>query len=197
MPQAEREIDDYPTVNLFVRKSAFDSVGGFPLEFWPGEDTKLCLDLVKKFGKKFLYNPMPIVFHHRRNLFAPHLKQISRYGKHRGQFARIYPETSRIPSYFIPSIFVIGLVLGPIFSLLHPLFLKLYFVMLVLYFILLLLEGVRVYIKENTLKAAFYVMVGIFLTHIYYGVNFIVGLLHKPKLKLKGIDKKTGNYNEG
>ena len=103
------EINDYPTVNLFVRKSAFERVGGFLTDFWPGEDTKLCLDLVKTFGKGFPYAPDLIVFHHRRPLFTPFLKQISRYGRHRGHFSKRFPETSRLLYYYVPTIFVLGL----------------------------------------------------------------------------------------
>ncbi|HUS52346.1 MAG TPA: glycosyltransferase, partial [Candidatus Bathyarchaeia archaeon] len=42
-----REVDDYPTVNFLVKKKDFWAVGGFDSHFWPGEDTKLCLDLTK------------------------------------------------------------------------------------------------------------------------------------------------------
>src|SRR3989339_1250932 len=153
-PGKSMEIADYPTVNLFVRKKIFDRVGGFPIEFWPGEDTKLCLDLVKSQGRKFTYDPSPIVYHHRRNLFIPHLKQISRYGRHRGQFARIFPETSRLPSYFAPSAFVTGLVLGPFISLALPRLLKFYIFCLLGYLCLLAIEMVKVLLAERSLKIA-------------------------------------------
>ena len=47
-------VSDYPTVNLFVRKKIFLKVGGFVEDFWPGEDTKFCLDLVKLYGNCIL-----------------------------------------------------------------------------------------------------------------------------------------------
>ena len=197
IPMPERLIDDYPTVNLFVRRSAFSAVGGFPLEFWPGEDTKLCLDLINKYGRKFLYHPLPVVFHHRRNLFKPHLKQISRYGQHRGQFARIFPQTSRIPQYFAPSLFVAGLVFGPLVGFIFPPLNNLYFAAIYSYLFLTILEMVNVYIKDRSLRASFYVAAGIFLTHVVYGINFITGFIMKPRLKLKAVDEKTGNYSEG
>ncbi len=196
-PGKSMEIDDYPTVNLLVRKKDFDRVGGFSREFWPGEDTKLCLDLVKSKGKMFIYDPSLIVFHHRRNLFIPHLKQISRYGRHRGQFARIFPETSRLPAYFVPSIFLLGLVLGPVICLIWPVLWKIYLGVLLFYLALLIWEGHKVYEKDWSMSAALYVMAGIFLTHIVYGVNFIVGILKRPKLKLRGVDKSTGSYLGG
>ncbi len=196
-PQSSRLIADYPTVNLFVRKDIFDQIGGFGLEFWPGEDTKLCLDLVTKMGRKFLYSPDPVVYHHRRTLFKPHLTQISRYGKHRGQYARIFPESSRLPAYFIPSLFLLGLFFGPLSFFISPWLSLMYLIILATYFILLILESARYAITEKSVKIFYYVSLGIFLTHVVYGFNFIVGLLIRPKLKLKAVDTKSGNYSEG
>lgn len=107
MPHEKREVDDYPSMNFIVRKLDFEAVGGFDSHFWPGEDTKLCLDLTQKLGKKIIYDPDILVYHHRRPLFRPHLNQIGRYGLHRGHFARILPQTSRRFSYFIPSFFTL------------------------------------------------------------------------------------------
>lgn len=52
IPQAEREVDDLPSVNLIVRKDIFELIGGYDSNYYPGEDTKLCLDIVQKAGKK-------------------------------------------------------------------------------------------------------------------------------------------------
>ena len=197
IPDRLREVDDYPTVNLFVRKSAFLDVGGFTTAFWPGEDTKLCLDLVKKFGRKFFYDPRPIVFHHRRRLFLPHLKQVSRFGQHRGQFARIFPETSRLPMYFVPSLFVCGLIFGFFASLIFPYLKPIYWSVVISYLALLVLESTKVAMLEKSLVAGFCVGMGIFLTHIIYGVNFVIGFLRRPELKLRNFDEKTGNYLGG
>jgi len=74
IPQKPRMIYDYPTVNLFVTKKAFDEVGGFNTEFWPGEDTEFCLRLVTKYDRGFYYDPSVIVYHHRRELFCASFK---------------------------------------------------------------------------------------------------------------------------
>jgi len=197
-PEEKMLIDDYPSVNLFVRKSSFNEVGGFPIEFWPGEDTKLCLDLVEKYGRKFPYSPDVLVYHHRRDVFKPYLKQISRYGQHRGQFARIFPQTSRIPMYFAPSVFVIGLVGGFVTSLFWSKIFPYYFLSILFYFGVLFFASFKVSEKEeDSQRACFDFMKGVFLTHIYYGINFLIGIMKKPELKLKKYDKKTGNYVEG
>jgi len=197
VPSKERQIKDYPTVNLFVRKEAFWKVGGFSKDYWPGEDTKLCLDLINLYGRPFLYSPKPVVFHHRRNIFIPHLKQISRYGKYRGRFARIFPETSRLPMYFAPSLFLILLVLGFMFSFINRFFYNAYLVFVLLYIAALIIEGRKVLIKDDNPFASLLFFPGIFLTHLVYGANFLVGFIKRPALKLKAVDSKTGNYIEG
>jgi len=103
-------VDDYPSMNLSVRKKDFIDVGGYDSNFWPGEDTKLCLDLTHKLRKKIIYDPKAVVFHHRRPLWWPHLKQNGGFGLHRGFFAKILPATSLRPIYFLPSLMLLGLV---------------------------------------------------------------------------------------
>ena len=177
-----REVDDYPTVNFLVRKKDFWAVGGFDSHFWPGEDTKLCLDLTKKLGKKIIYDPGVLVYHHRRPVFKSHLEQISRYAVHRGHFARILPQTSLRLGYLMPTFFVLGLISGPAFFFIsRPLFI-LYLVVILVYFLILLLTALGVYLKEKNLKLAFLVMPSIFFTHLVYGIFFIGGFL-SPTLK--------------
>lgn len=177
-----QEVDDFPTVNLFVKKRDFQKVGGFDSHFWPGEDTKLCLDLTKKLKKKIIYDPKAIVYHHRREVFKPHLKQISRYAIHRGHFARILPETSFRIGYFIPTLFALGLIFGFFLSLIHPLFKLIYLASLSIYLLALLITALQVYFKEKNLSLAFLVIPSIFITHFVYGILFIKGFF-TPKLK--------------
>jgi cellulose synthase/poly-beta-1,6-N-acetylglucosamine synthase-like glycosyltransferase len=45
IPGKRQFVDDFPSMNLSVRRKEFLSIGGFDSNYWPGEDTKLCLDL--------------------------------------------------------------------------------------------------------------------------------------------------------
>lgn len=182
------EVDDYPTFNLLVRKSDFEAVGGFNGNYWPGEDTKFTHDLVYKLGKKILYEPQALVYHHRREIFRPHLEQISRYALQRGYFAKVLPQTSFKPGYFVPSIFLIGLFGAPVvifvfefFSLcfLSLPFLGLYLVGLFFYLTGLFLSALWVFFKTRNLQIALLLIPAIFLTHIVYGLFFIKGLFTK------------------
>jgi len=177
-----KAVDDYPTVNLLVRKKDFLAVGGFDSHFWPGEDTKLCLDLTKKLKKKIIYHPQVLVYHHRREVFGPHLKQISRYAIHRGHFARVLPETSFRLGYLLPSLFVLGLILGPVLTLIHPFFRLIYLGIIIFYLILLFLTSLKVFLKEKNLPLALLLIPAILITHLVYGVLFIKGFF-SPKLK--------------
>ena len=180
----KREVDDYPSVNLLVRKSDFLAVGGFDSHFWPGEDTKLCLDLTKKLGKKIIYDPKVLVYHHRREVFGPHLRQISRYALHRGHFARILPETSFRIGYLVPTLFVLGLISGLFLIFVYPVFGFVYFTILGIYLVALLTTAFQVYLKEKNLKLALLIIPSILITHLVYGILFIKGFL-TPKLLSK------------
>lgn len=194
--EKRREVVDHPTVNLFVKKEAFEQVGGFDENSWPGEDTKLCLDLVKKFGKPFLYDPEPVVYHHRRPVLKEHLTQMSRYGMHRGRFAKIFPGNSRRLSYFIPAFFVLGLIFGPIVSIFIPRLFQVYLVLVFVYLLMAFVEAQKVSMNEKDAGAFIYMFLGTTGTNLVYGVNFIKGLLFKPPLKLREVDE-GGNYVGG
>lgn len=118
IPQKKRLVDDYPSMNLLVRKKDFEEIDSFDSHFWPGEDTKLCHDFVYGLKKKIIYDPNVLVCHHRRALWRSHLKQIGGYGLHRGHFARVLPKTSRRLSYFIPTLFTLFVFSTPLLFLL-------------------------------------------------------------------------------
>jgi len=101
VPKKKIFIDDYPSCNFIVRREIIEKIGGFSNCFWPGEDTVLCLKITKELGKKIIYDPNVLVYHHRRELFIPHLKQVANYGLHRGYFVKKFPETSLRFSYFV------------------------------------------------------------------------------------------------
>lgn len=167
-----QEVTDWPTVNLLIRKKIFIEIGGFDSKYWPGEDTKLCLDLINK-GLKIIYEPQAIVYHHRRSNLLNHFKQIGNYGIHRGHFAKIYPKTSFKLNYFIPSFFVLY-----IFSLffIHNI---LFLLPIYLYLFLIFLDGVLASIRWKKISFIILTPVMIFLTHFYYGIRFFLGFIVK------------------
>jgi GT2 family glycosyltransferase len=174
-------VDDYPSCNFLVRKDVFEQIGGFGTNFWPGEDTHLCLEITKRLKKKIVYDPEVLVFHHRRPLFLPHLRQITNYAQHRGYFVKRFPQTSLRWQYFVPSLFLMWLIVGMPMSLFNGLFALFYFVTILGYLIILIAASY----DERHSEMLRYVAWGIFLTHICYGYNFILGLC-KPRLSEEG-----------
>ncbi len=181
-----RPTDDWPTVNLLVRKESFTAAGGFDKRYWPGEDTKLCFDLVKK-GGQIVYQPDSIVYHHRRSDLSKHLRQILQYGKHRGHFARLGHQTSLRFGYLLPSLFLlylIGLLIlllvrfpqTPLARLLTP---------LGLYGLGLIIDGLITTIRHRHILIGLTTIVMIPLTHISYGLGFILGLFQPPPRSVK------------
>ena len=173
-PGRLREVDDYPSVNLLVRRDIFAKVGGFNSAYYPGEDTKLCLNIVKM-GYKIIYDPNVLAWHHRRPVFIPHLRQVANYALHRGNFARALPLTSRKIAYFIPSLFVLFIIMFPGLGYFFSGIRYIYWGILALYLLLVILSVVRIKrFSLGLLTAA-----AIITTHFTYGIYFIKGLLTK------------------
>ena len=190
--QKLRYITDYPSVNLLIHKDDFLKIGGFQENHWPGEDTLLCRDVLLKLHKKILYHPSIIVFHHRRAVIIPHLKQISRYAIHRGYFARAYPENSRQIGYFIPTAFAFYCLLLPL-SIGH----KIYLLPLFVYCVLLGLTAIT-FIKKNSLFITIIATITIPLTHLYYGILFCKGFIgNKPPFIPHQLNRQNKSYLGG
>jgi GT2 family glycosyltransferase len=174
-PGRMRDVDDYPTSSLIIRKCDFLAAGGFDTGYWPGEDTILCLKLTHELGKRIVYDPAVRVYHHRRNIFGPHLRQIRSYAFHRGFFVRRFPETSLKPGYFVPSAFVLFAFFGwTTIWISNPLFAAWAGIM-TFYCALVLGASLRTWNPLGVLGIA----AGTVLTHLTYGVWFIKGLCAK------------------
>lgn len=176
-------VDDWPSVNLIVRKDAFVKIGGFDSTYWPGEDTKLCLDLTEKLHKKMIYAPDVKVYHHRRSGFLRHMKQIGNYGMHRGFFAKTFPKTSFRLSYFIPSVYFIFVCFGWL-ALFGPAWARqIYFFPWLAYFTALCVSTVVIYRKISDFKVALTTVPYLMCTHFWYGWRFIKGFVFVSDLK--------------
>lgn len=185
MAESRRFVDDYPSCNLIIKKDVLKKIGGFNTEFWPGEDTVICLKIVRDLKLKIVYDPEVFVYHHRRDFFPGHINQVVNYAAHRGYFVKRFPETSLRPSYFVPTAFDLYLlsIVYPVFF--NPKLLGFWLLPLALYLILIGLDG----IKTKSFKLGIMTMLGIFTTHIFYGVYFMKGLFSSA-LKEEDIKNK-------
>ena len=177
-----KDVEDYPSCNLLVRKSVLDTIGGYRTDFWPGEDTLLCKDILDNW-KRIVYDPWVVVYHHRRPIFLPHLRQLGRYAFHRGYFCKRYPSNSLRLSYFVPSLFVAYLLVWAVAAAVPqpetmPLWLFLAWHGLLasplVYLAAVLLSAISLNPVTWLLSAA-----GVFASHVTYGIRFIHGLCAK------------------
>lgn len=169
--EKKEEIDDWPACNFFVRKKDFLNVGGFNTKYFGGEDTQVCYSLLKT-GKKMIYDPKMMIYHHPRKSLKNHIKQTLFWSMWRGFFMRAYPKDSIKLTFFIPPLFVLWLLVGGILSFIYKPILYLYFGVLVLYLLFLLFTGIR----AKSIKLFFPVMAVTLITHITYGIGFFIGL---------------------
>ena len=177
-------VDDWPSVNLFVKRSVFNQVGGFDCKFWPGEDTLLCLKL-KKVNVKIKYSPDVFVWHHRRPTLFSHLKQLSNYGLHRGYFARHYPSTSFKMKYFLPTFFLLTnltLILSWFFNID---LLKTISTVLILIYFMSVMSSLSTMLSRYKISHLFTLLIYTFLSHLSYGFHFLRGFVKSSSLQSK------------
>ena len=175
------DVEDYPSCNLFVRKDVIDKIGGYRTDFWPGEDTLLCKDIIDNW-KRIVYDPWVVVYHHRRPIFLPHLRQLGRYAFHRGYFCKRFPSNSLRLSYFVPTLFdlyvaflaVVGLLNLTKIDCLRITFTHWGYWPFWLYLTLVAVTTFSLRPHHWILTAA-----GVVASHVWYGIRFIQGLCAK------------------
>jgi len=140
-----------------------------------GSDTLLCLKLTHGLGKKILYVPNVMVNHHRRPVYRQHLAQVYSYSRHRGFFVRKYAATSRRAQYFVPSVFLVFVLLGLVASFFRTYVLYTYASVLGLYLLSVLFSS----IKSLDPLVNLMVFPAIIATHFVYGFGFARGLMSR------------------
>lgn len=170
-----RESDDIHSCNFVARRTILEEISGWNEKYWPGEDTLVCLG-IKKQKKKMIEATDVVVYHHRRPLFSRHLLQVSRFGLHRGFFAKRFPETSLRLNYFIPSFFVLFIMFGVIMPFMNTIIQLFYIVLLSIYLLAGLVVSLMATSDGKNVRYLPLVFTGIIATHIVYGMHFLRGL---------------------
>jgi glycosyltransferase involved in cell wall biosynthesis len=158
--------DELPTCNLVIRKKIFEELR-FDENFQAAEDLKLCREIIGK-GHKILFAKDVQVWHHRRKIFVPVLKQVYFYGYFR---AKLEYGDCKVKIVFLPMLFLIYCLLCILGILLNP-GLSTYF-----------LAPICVYLTVNFLNSVFHIksLPAVFLTvfvimicHLSYGSGFLI-----------------------
>lgn len=172
-----REVDESKliTCNLFLRKTALKVVGLFDPGQFPCEENEL-LHRMKQSGFKLVYVSSMYVWHKRRPVFLPFVRQIYSYGKGRALMIRKSASSFKI-IYMIPPIFVIGLVLGFILSFANSYMGLVYGSAVLMYLAIDAIASVQMILAEKVKFAYFFpLMLTFWLAHVAYGTGFLRGL---------------------
>ncbi len=191
--QKTRLVNDFPSMNFFIKKHIFLKLGGFNNNYWPGEDSKLCNDVIVKEKGRILYSPRVVVSHHRRNNLTAFLKQHAQYGFHRGAFFAHGDQNSRSLAYLIPSLFTLYIIASTsyfasiIVSGKQLQNVYLIFTPLLIYCILIAHLMIKAIINTKNIIIGLGAALSLFLTHIVYGTMFIKGFI-------KGLNASANIY---
>lgn len=169
------ESDDIHSCNFIVRKLVLIKAGGWNEKYWPGEDTLICF-AIKRLDKKLIEALDVVVCHHRRPLFKEHLRQVWRFGMHRGFFAKKFGGNSFKFTYFVPSLVVLSLFAGALVSILVSFFMS-FLLMAIAAYLILCLIAASLDVREA--KLVLPVWLGTIATHIVYGISFLIGFLKR------------------
>jgi GT2 family glycosyltransferase len=171
--EAQRDVEALASCNLLVRRDAFLRDAEASVRYWPGEDILLCMFAARD-GARIVYDPTALVYHHRRAVFAGHLKQVWAYGRFRGFFLRRLSTSRSDAAYAVPAAFVLGH--GLLFAAIAQRRWRFAAGFIVgLYAALVAWEAVRAARAERA--SSWLVAAGIYLTHLTYGAGTLVGWL--------------------
>ncbi len=150
--------------NMGLSKKAFEASKGFK-NIHPGEDPDLTIRLWKSGFKSKLITEA-FVYHKRRIDFKKFSEQVTKFGKVRPILNSWHPEFAK-PTYYLPSLFVIGLFVSIILVLsFRDLLIKLYCVYFFVIFIVSSIQNKNITIGYLTVKAVWKQFFG-------YGFGFI------------------------
>jgi GT2 family glycosyltransferase len=105
--ERQRDVDMLPTCNLLLRRAIFLRDAEESARFWPGEDIIACR-LARRDGRRIVYDPAALVYHHRRALFAGHLRQVASYARFRGADVRRNGIAPGETAFLVPAAFVLA-----------------------------------------------------------------------------------------
>lgn len=166
---------ELPSCNLIVKKNIFNSISYFPDEYLTAEDAYFCFK-IRENDKLIFYSPDVIVYHYRKPLFLPFLKQIFNYGRDKSWILKKLTLKERLKKlcyYTIPSLITIFLILFILSFQVYSLRQLVVFLFGV-YLLLVLFESIR-----KGRKNFLFLFIGAVGTHIFYYLGFFYGMFKK------------------
>ncbi len=161
--------------NLFLRRAVLQAIGYFDEVVQPCEENEL-IERIRSSGGKCLYSSECVVYHHRRPLLRPFLKQISFYAYGRALFVVRQPKRFRFVNA-APSVLVITTLLSPFLWVALPSIIPFLLAGSVAYLTVSLLGAAMSALKSGLPRRhVATVWLGIMAMHYCYGAAFLLGL---------------------
>jgi glycosyltransferase involved in cell wall biosynthesis len=168
--------------NLIARRQDMLELGGFNEALYPNEENALMDDLQKR-GGQLIYDPDLIVYRRPRSTIKSFAKMLFNYGRGRAEQVRLHPTLRSAPN-FMPSLFVIYLLVAPFLGMrgIWP---------LLVYALTVVLDRVTVCFRGGIVKNLCAIPL-IILVHVLYGIGFWRGLFttlktgqDRPKIEVR------------
>lgn len=162
----EKQVEDFQprSFNMGLSKRAFLETGGFG-KIHPGEDPDLSLRLLK-LGFKTVLIKTAYVYHKRRISWSKFYKQVNKFGMVRPILNQWHPKSKSL-TYWLPTLFSIGLVMAIGFSLFN------FMLPLYVYGFYFAVAFVLALISSKSVIVAVLSLVAILIQFFGYGYGFI------------------------
>lgn len=165
-----------PACNFIVRLE-FLKTHPFDETYQAGEDSKLCADILSA-GKDVLFAQDVVVYHHRRRIFLPVMKQTYYYGLFKAPMLL----SGELPSLspLIPAAFFVFALATPVGIIVIP---ALRLPLLLCWSIYVVTVTASTLQKSRCLRLTGLCVLTMFLVHLSYGFGFVRGLSRAVRFK--------------
>ena len=163
-------------------RSVIEKVGGMREDLRRGEDNEIN-SRIRKAGYKVYFNPEIVSSYYARPTLRSSCKQMFANGESIGHLFFVDRESIGL-RHLVPLIFVVGLILGTIVSLIYKPLFYVFIAGLSLYFLCDLIASTFAGAKHGW-RYCFPLFVLFFCVHVSYGLGTIKGLITGRKLKKK------------
>ncbi len=162
--------------NMGLSKAAFEATGGFG-NIHPGEDPDLVLRLWK-LGFKTKLIPEAFVYHKRRIDWQKFKLQVSKFGKARPILNSWHPQYTKA-TFFLPSLFVVGLYLSIAFALVGQFF---FVGLYLLYFAMIFVVSS---LQNSSIRIGWLSVIAVWIQFFGYGNGFLLSTYRIMIKKMK------------
>ena len=163
-------VNELPSCNYISRKLGIK----YDHLFLTAEDSKFCFDYIKE-GYKVLYASDVVVYHHRRDSFKKHIKQMFIYGRDIAWLTKKEFSWDKM-HYSLLSLFVIGFFIGLLGSFFNDIIKNIFSILLFIYFIIMLFTSIH-----KNVKTSWLVFITSIATHFSYGIGWLKGIFSSPE----------------